>query len=211
MSEKKRPVIAFTKYSPYMIIDLDKMEDARGNPLTLKPVTMLCRCGNSKSKPYCDGTHSLTGINGEKDPDRDPYKWKDYRGEKIVVHYNLGVCSHDGTCVRELPAVFNVNKRPWITPDNAEPEKIIEVIKKCPSGALSYTVAGEKHIDYYNGEPKIKVARKGPLELYGGIILKDDQGTIPETSDHYTLCRCGFSKNKPFCDGKHLRNRFSDA
>jgi len=211
MSDKKRPIIAFTKYSPYMVIDLEKMEDSKGNPLTLKPVTMLCRCGNSKSKPYCDGTHSLTGINGEKDPERDPYKWKDYRGEKIIVHYNLGVCSHDGTCIRELPAVFNVNKRPWITPDNADPDKIIGVIKKCPSGALSYTFAGEKHIDYYKGSPIIRLARKGPLELYGGIILKDDQGTTPETYDHYTLCRCGFSKNKPFCDGKHLRNRFSDV
>jgi CDGSH-type Zn-finger protein len=53
MSDKKRPIIAFTKYSPYMVIDLEKMEDSKGNPLTLKPVTMLCRCGNSKSKPYC--------------------------------------------------------------------------------------------------------------------------------------------------------------
>jgi len=108
-----------------------------------------------------------------------------------------------------LPGVFNINCRPWITPDNGDVEKVIETIKHCPSGALSYTLKGEKYIDYYNGEPKIKIARKGPLEFYGGIILKDDQGSKPETDDHYTLCRCGYSKNKPFCDGKHLKHKFS--
>ena len=211
MPETKKPVIAFTKYSPYMVIDLENLEDSKGNMLTLQPVTMLCRCGASKNKPYCDDSHSEKGIDGEKQPDRDPYKWKDYTGENITVHYNLGVCSHDGSCVRGLPSVFNINNRPWINPDKDDTEKIIEVIRRCPSGALSYTLIGTKHVDYYEGEPKIKVARKGPLEIYGGVILKDDQGTKPETYNHYTLCRCGFSKNKPFCDGKHLRNKFSDA
>jgi hypothetical protein len=107
-----------------------------------------------------------------------------------------------------LPKVFNINCRPWIMPDNGEAEALINTIKHCPSGALSYTINGQKHIDYHSGEPKIRVMKKGPLELYGGILLKDDQGTKPETYDHYTLCRCGFSKNKPFCDGKHLRNKF---
>ncbi len=210
MSDRKIPIIAFTKYSPYMVIDVENMEDGRGNPLKLQTVTSLCRCGSSKSKPYCDGTHSMAGINGEKEPDRDPYKWKDYLGEKIIVHYNLGVCSHDGSCIKGAPSVFNINKRPWINPDMGDVDQIIDVIKRCPSGALKYTITGKTHTDFYEGEPKIKAARRGPLEIYGGVILKDDQGTKPETYDHYTLCRCGFSKNKPFCDGKHLRNRFSD-
>jgi len=57
MSEKKKPVFAFTRNSPYMIIDLEKMEDRKGKPLTLQPVTMLCRCGFSKNKPFFDGKH----------------------------------------------------------------------------------------------------------------------------------------------------------
>ena len=211
MSGEKKPVIAFTRYSPYMIIDVEKVESFSGDPINVETVTSLCRCGESKSKPFCDGSHSVKGIDGEKQPDRDPYKWKDYRGKHITVHYNLGVCSHDGSCVRMLPGVFNINCRPWITPDNGDTEKIIDVIKHCPSGALSYTLNGEKYIDYYHGEPKIRIARKGPLELYGGIALKDDQGSKPETYDHYTLCRCGHSKNKPFCDGKHLKHKFSGS
>lgn len=208
MSDEKKPVIAFTNYSPYMVIDAEKIETSEGDIIPLKTVASLCRCGESKSKPFCDSSHSVKGIDGEKQPDRDPYKWKDYRGKHITVHYNLGVCSHDGSCVKMLPPVFNINYRPWIFPDNASVEAVINTIRHCPSGALSYTINGTKHIDYYSGEPKIKVMKKGPLEFYGGIILKDDQGTKPETYDHYTLCRCGFSRNKPFCDGKHLRHKF---
>ena len=211
MSGEKKPVIAFTRCSPYMIIDAERVENFNGDSIEVETVTSLCRCGESKSKPFCDGSHSVNGIDGEKQPDRDPYNWKDYRGKNITVHYNLGVCSHDGSCVRMLPGVFNINCRPWIIPDNGDAEKIVDTIKHCPSGALSYTLNGKKHIDYYKGKPKIRIARKGPLEFYGGIILKDDQGSKPETYDHYTLCRCGHSKNKPFCDGKHLKHKFSGS
>lgn len=211
MNDKKKPVVAFTRFSPYMIIDVDKVEDSNSGLFNIDTVTSLCRCGNSKNKPFCDGSHSVEGINGEKQPDRDPYKWKNYHGTDITVHYNFGVCSHDGSCIRMLPKVFNVNTRPWISPDNAEAKSIVDVIKHCPSGALRYTLNGEEFIDYYNGEPKIKVSKRGPLEFYGGIILKDDQGTKPETYDHYALCRCGHSRNKPFCDGKHLKHKFSGS
>jgi len=208
MSGDRKPIIAFTKFSPYMVIDLDKIENYNGNILEIEPVASLCRCGESKGKPFCDGSHEVCGIDGEKESDRDPYKWKDYRGKDITVHYNLGVCSHDGSCIRMQPGVFNINCRPWITPDNGDVDKIIDTIRHCPSGALSYTLHGEKHTDFFNNEIKIKAARKGPLELRG-IILKDDQGSKPETLDHYTLCRCGKSKNKPFCDGKHLKHKFT--
>ena len=211
MSEKKKPVIAFTKYSPYMIIDVERVEGFNGDRVEVSNVTSLCRCGESNSKPFCDGSHSVKGIDGEKQPDRVQDKSKDYRGKNITVHFNLGICSHDGSCVRMLPGVFDINCRPWITPDNGDVEDVIDVIKHCPSGALSYTINNEKHIDYYKGEPKIKVTRKGPFEIYGGIELKDDQGSKPETCDHYTLCRCGHSKNKPFCDGLHLKHKFSGS
>jgi len=211
MTGNKKPIIAFTRFSPYMIIDMERIENFNGAYIPVEPVTSLCRCGESKSKPFCDESHTTNGIDGEKKDDRDQYQWKNYRGKNITVHYNLGVCSHDGSCIRMLPGVFNINCRPWISPDNGDTENIIDVIKHCPSGALSYTLDGEKYINYYDGEPKIKLARKGPLEFYGGITLKDDQGSIPETNDHYTLCRCGHSKNKPFCDGKHLKHKFSGS
>lgn len=209
MSDEKKPVIAFTRFTPYMIIDAETIENTDGTLINVQPVESLCRCGESKSKPFCDGSHSVKGIDGEKGPERIPYKWKEYYGKSITVHYNLSLCSHDGSCLKTLSSVFNLNKRPWIFPDNADAEQVIKTVKLCPSGALRYTVNGEKFIDYHTGKPKIKVRRKGPLEIYGGIILKDDQGSKPETYDHYTLCRCGYSQNKPFCDGKHLKYRFT--
>jgi len=204
---KKKPAIIFTKYSPYTVIDLENLENTLGNRLNVKPVMSLCRCGESKHKPYCDGSHCEHPINGEKSPERDPYKWKDYRGEKITVHFNLGVCSHDGSCVRLLPSVFNVNRRPWIFPDAGSVDELISVIHKCPSGALAYTIDGVLHKRLYEGEPKIRALSKGPIEVYGDIELKDDQGTQPETPDHYVLCGCGCTKNTPFCSGEHLRKK----
>ena len=208
MADVKKPVIAFTKNTPYMVMDIKEIENSDGKTIPLEPVTQLCRCGESQSKPFCDGTHAIESIAGEKHPDRDQYKWKDYRGKYITVHYNLGICCHDGSCIKMLPSVFNTNYRPWIFPDNSDTEAVINTIRHCPSGALSYTINGQKHIDYYTGEPKIQLIKKGPLQFYGGIILKDEQGTKPETYDHYALCRCGFSKNKPFCDGRHVKNKF---
>lgn len=207
MTEKKRPAVIFTRYSPYMVTDLEQLEDSLGKKLEVQPVITLCRCGGSKHKPFCDGTHCSKGINGEKSPDRAPYNWKDYRGEKITVHFNLGVCSHDGSCVRGLPCVFDVNKRPWINADAASPEEIISVIHRCPSGALAYTYNGELHKELYRGKPVIRAASKGQIEVFGGIELKDDQGTRPETPDHYVLCGCGCSKNNPFCSGEHLKKK----
>lgn len=207
MSGEKKPVVAFTRYTPYMIIDVDTVEKSNGELIKTGNVTTLCRCGQSKSKPFCDDSHSAKGIDGEKGDDRAPYRWKDYYGKDITVHFNLGVCSHDGSCVRMAPEVFNINRRPWIFPDNGDFKKIIDVIHHCPSGALKFTLNGVTNIDYYSGSPKIKVAIRGPLEFYGGIELKDDQGSKPETFDHFTLCRCGHSANKPFCDGKHLKYR----
>lgn len=207
MTEKKKPAIIFTKFSPYTVTGIESIEDSLGKKIDVPPVVNLCRCGETKDKPFCDGSHCSKGIDSSKRPDRAEYKWKDYRGEKITVHFNLGVCSHDGSCVKMLPAVFNVNRRPWIMSDAATPEEIISVIHKCPSGALAYTVEGTTHKHTYNGAPKIRTQHKGQIELWGGIEIKDDQGTQPEAADHYVLCGCGCSKNKPFCTGEHLRKK----
>jgi uncharacterized Fe-S cluster protein YjdI len=63
---------------------------------------------------------------------------KEYRGTGIVVTYDAAICEHAAECVRGLPQVFDVRRRPWIQPDNAEPELVEAVIGRCPSGALQY-------------------------------------------------------------------------
>jgi CDGSH-type Zn-finger protein len=169
----------------------------------------LCRCGVSKNKPYCDGSHTASGIDGEKKTGRLKDKVHSFAGKDITIHDNRGVCSHDRSCVELLPSVFTKGRRPWINPDGASVREIVAVIEKCPSGALSYTI-GNITCTTLDRPPAIKVAKNGPLEITGGIILKDDMGSKPQSPEHYTLCRCGGSKNNPFCDGTHHANGFSD-
>jgi hypothetical protein len=89
-------------------------------------------------------------------------------------------------------------------------DEIIQTIEKCPSGALSYRL-GEKRYQDLNRKPAIKVAKDGPLQVVGYVELKDDMGSTPESEEHYALCRCGDSKNKPFCDGTHHETGFRDG
>jgi CDGSH-type Zn-finger protein len=205
-----KPLVIFTKYSPYLVVDLEIFGDAEGNPLPVQPVMSLCRCGQSAQKPYCDGSHSKIGFVGEKGPQRTPDRVKNYAGRDITIHDNRGVCAHDTSCTTLLPGVFDIGKRPWINPDGASVREIIETVEKCPSGALSYTIGRRRYLNLER-EAAITVAKNGPLHLTGGIRIKDDQRNKPESQEHCTLCRCGESENKPFCDGTHRDINFDDA
>jgi CDGSH-type Zn-finger protein len=197
------PRIVFTKNSPYMVVDMDNIVDHRLKPIKISHVASLCRCGQSSNQPFCDGTHAKINFSGEKQKPKYRNKVRRYEGKEITILDNRSVCSHDGSCMWNLPRVFRRGRSPWIIADNADKNKIIETIKMCPSGALSYELDG---VIYSEQErpPRIKVTLDGPLEVTGHIELDDDQGTQPECHEHYTLCRCGHSSNKPFCDGEHL-------
>jgi len=210
MSDNERkPVILFTQKSPYKVENLDTFINSSNENIPVRDEMFLCRCGDSTKKPFCDGSHAVKGLIEEKLPDRVEDHRKAYIGNGIIVHFNGGICSHDGACLRRLPEVFNLERRPWINPDGAPPEEIMETIRRCPSGALSYTFNNIHHINF-DREPSLKVAKNGPLKIIGWIKLKDDQGTVPDSEEHYTLCRCGGSHNKPFCDGTHIHNGFED-
>ena len=206
--KKQRPMIVTTKYSNYLVTDLETLKKSDGTSLKTELVTALCRCGHSKNKPYCDGAHKEAGgFNEVKKEDRVKDRVDTHQGKNITIFDNRGVCSHDGSCVRLLPSVFTKDNRPWINPDGASVAEIIDTIEKCPSGALSYGI-GSRRYQELEQEPAIHIQKDGPLQITGGIILKDDQGCQPECREHYTLCRCGKSKNKPFCDGSHHTHDF---
>lgn len=205
----EKPMAVFTKYSPYMLVDLPHLKDARGKKLPVSAVISLCRCGGSQSKPYCDGTHGKIGFIGEKKADRVKDRVQNYVGKDITIHDNRGVCAHDGACSKNLPSVFDMDRRPWINPNGAGVEEIVKTVKKCPSGALSYSLGGRRYQDLER-KPSIRVAKNGPLELTGFIAIKDDMNSTPESKEHCTLCRCGESSNRPFCDGTHVDIHFND-
>jgi len=200
----ENPKIVVVKNGPFMVHGVDDMVDHRDRPLETKQVMALCRCGASSNKPFCDGNHAKEGFTGEKQAGRLRDRVKDYQGDGIIIHDNRLICSHDGTCIFELPEVFHAREWPWINPTAASVEEIIEVIEKCPSGALSYTINGKLHKDFGERPSSIKLAIRGPIDVRGGITLEDEDGSVPECKEHYALCRCGRSKNKPFCDGGHM-------
>ena len=98
--------------------------------------------------------------------------------------------------------------KPWIDPNGAEPDEIVSIIRRCPSGALSYA-ENDRIEDIYSDKPEIQVARNGPYHVRGGVSLDAEQGD-GASWEHYALCRCGASTNKPFCDGNHWYAAFKD-
>ena len=209
MTEQKKPTIECSQDGPYVVRNLEHLRNSRGEPIPMRRTLSLCRCGGSANKPFCDGTHSTIGFSGKKLTDGLRDKRKNYQGKKIAIHDNRGICSHAGFCTDHLAAVFSSERKPWIDPDGATVEAIIEVIKQCPSGALSYSIEDAEHRDQ-SRDPMITVSKDGPYYVTGGLELKDQSRGQGASEEHYTLCRCGASKNKPFCDGTHWEINFAD-
>jgi CDGSH-type Zn-finger protein len=209
-NKPQKPEIEPTLNGPYKVKNLENLRNSKGDKLQLKPVVFLCRCGGSANKPFCDGTHAKNGFSGEKLTDGSLDKRENVESKKITIHDNRGICSHSGNCTDNLASVFKLNTEPWIDPEGAEAEEIIKTIRKCPSGALSYSIEDVEYRDQ-DQEPMITVSKDGPYYVTGRVELRNEPRGEGASEEHYTLCRCGGSKNKPFCDGTHWYIKFKDG
>ncbi|MCX6668656.1 MAG: (4Fe-4S)-binding protein [Methanothrix sp.] len=131
---------------------------------------------------------------------------REYSNGEIVVCWDPAKCIHARECVKGLPQVFNREKRPWVNMQGASSAKIMSVIDRCPSGALSY----KKVEDAGKPAARIKVVKNGPLLVEGSCALVDQDGKEAASCGPFALCRCTGSKNKPFCDGTHIQIGFDD-
>ncbi len=208
MKEDNKPSITPTENGPYLVKGQPNLANRHG-PVETQETMALCRCGGSGNKPFCDGTHAKNGFSSAKLDGRVKDQRDNYEGEKIVIHDNRGICAHAGYCTDGLATVFHLNEEPWIHPKSDTAEHIIKTIRKCPSGALSYSVEGTEHRDR-EGEPSIFIAPNGPYVVSGGPSLENTERGSGASTEHFTMCRCGGSKNKPFCDGTHWYNKFKD-
>jgi CDGSH-type Zn-finger protein len=203
------PTIECKENGPYIVKGLDGLTGPTGERIQARPVMALCRCGGSARKPFCDGTHVKNGFSGERLSDGSNDRRDTYAGKAVAIHDNRGLCAHAGVCTDRLAAVWRLGEEPWIDPDGASAEAAIEVIQACPSGALGYSVGGVEAAAP-DRAPAITVSKDGPYHVTGGIALADAvQGAVGD-GERYALCRCGASKNKPFCDGSHWDVGFKD-
>ena len=170
----------------------------------------LCRCGGSASKPYCDGTHRSNGFSDRNLADPAKNRRTSYAGKRITILDNRALCAHVGYCTDGLAKVFRHHDKPWIDPDGATAEEIIATIRKCPSGALSYAIDGAE-APAQPRAPEVTPLPDGPYAVTGGVELVGVKLGEGASREHYTLCRCGASRNKPFCDGSHWEANFRDA
>jgi len=210
-----KPKLACTPNGPYYLLNdmevkpVPNLRRASGEACATVRGVALCRCGASKNKPFCDGSHSTIGFSDRNAADPGKDERKSYAGRRITILDDRSICSHAGFCTDELESVFRQHDEPWIAPDGAEMEKIIATIRKCPSGALGYAIDGVE-AEAPERPPMITVTDSGPYAVTGGVELMGVKFAQGASTEHYTLCRCGASKNKPLCDGSHWNAGFRD-
>jgi len=132
---------------------------------------------------------------------------KVYRGSDIEVSFDLDICIHVAECLRGDRRVFQLERRPWVLPDGSDAEVVAQVVERCPSGALQYRRLDGSPQESHPGGVKLVPIRDGPLLVTGEITVTREDGAS-ETLPRATLCRCGQSKHKPFCDNQHLEVGF---
>ena len=206
------PIIRVTRDGPYRVEGQVTVTDASGHVVCEEGTRYLCRCGGSRHKPLCDGTHGKNGFGGTETADHD--RIEDRRealpGRGITIYDDRSRCAHIGRCTDGLPEVFRLGQEPWIDADAASAEKISSVVRRCPSGALAYAMGDDPEPIEERAEPEIIALPDASLRIRGAIPVVSADGEPYEIRARQTLCRCGHSKNKPFCDGTHWSVGFRD-
>ncbi len=133
---------------------------------------------------------------------------KEYSNGEVTVIWKPKKCIHSGECVKGLSEVFQPQQKPWIKVDQANSEDIIKQVAKCPSGALAYKKKDDSEETSTSEILKVTIREKGPLLVHGCIEITHKDGKEEKKENITAFCRCGASKNKPFCDGQHKNINF---
>ena len=134
----------------------------------------------------------------------------EYQGKAATVSWHRRLCIHVGECGRAKGDLFVGGRNPWCQPDLASNEEVAEIIRRCPTGALTVQFgdgAGEEQADPVNS---VTVAYNGPLFVRGELAVEGAPEDAPGVAYRAALCRCGQSRNKPFCDNSHEKAGFTD-
>lgn len=213
--------IAVTKDGPYIVAGAIPMSEQvimadsentatewrQGKNYPLREKCALCRCGQSKNKPFCDGTHLKVGFDGTETASSEGYynKPKEVNGQELRLTDFEELCASARFCHR-AGGIWSLISE---SEDKRKRKIIIEEACDCPSGRLviydkknNRTIEPkfEKSIGLIE-DPKMSV--KGPIWVRGGVRVESADGKTYMIRNRVTLCRCGKSQNKPFCDSSH--------
>ncbi len=223
MSEEKKKKIKVLKDGPYEVsgsIALNQLRfvpDEYGASVAYEEVRRysveatyhLCRCGHSHNKPFCDG-HHLQGFDGTETASHATYDEMAQRIEGRLIN----LMDAEELCA--VARFCDTHGSTWnLVSDSTDPASVgivREQCAHCPSGRLTaVTKEGERLEPELPEEisaledPAARV--HGPLWVKAGIPVEDEKGGVYPTRNRVTLCRCGHSHNKPFCDGRHMENK----
>ena len=164
--------------------------------LVAEGAVFLCRCGRSANAPYCDGSHKRVGFDGgcASPPTKEIRTWE---GRTLGTFFNPNTCMHAAFC-KPLKAL----RERELSGDDEAAAEIMQVIDSCPSGALTFeahdttepapTATGADVLIMVGGEVRVQ----GAFEINAPLLAR-------QHAERATLCRCGESRNKPWCDGRH--------
>jgi CDGSH-type Zn-finger protein len=224
----KKAHVVVTQNGPYLVtgsIRLSKQTigtDAHGGSETWiesdaypdKESYALCRCGQSKKKPFCDGTHATIGFDGKETASREPHQAQ----AKVQDGPDMQLLDAEALCA--FARFCDPNGQVWNQVDQTQSPGVratfIRQVGNCASGRLvardrSTQQDVEPHLPVSIGLVEDPVQGcSGPLWLRGRIPVTAADGFPYEVRNRVTLCRCGESKNKPFCDGTHAAIKFRD-
>lgn len=178
------------------------------NPYPLQSTYTLCRCGKTKKPPFCDGAHHSADFQGREVAEAKPFD------EAMTLIKGPSISMKDLKCLCMMAKFCNINDNVWnqiAQPlDETDYQKTLQAIQHCPAGRLV-------PIDTLSGQileplhpPSISIieehgyVNQGAIWVKGGIPITSSSDFQYEVRNRVTLCRCGQSRNMPFCDGKHL-------
>jgi CDGSH-type Zn-finger protein len=223
-----KPRLLVSKNGPYLVSGSVPMArqtivaDAEGgseqwresDPFPLEKSYALCRCGHSANKPFCDGTHKRVGFDGTETASRAPYR------EQAQITEGPALALSDAQALCAFARFCDPNGQVWSQVEHTDEEAVrssfVRQVNNCPAGRLvawdrTTGLPVEHQLPVSIGvieDPPEGVS--GPLWLRGGIPVISADGFAYEVRNRVTLCRCGASKNKPFCDGSHAAIKFKD-
>jgi CDGSH-type Zn-finger protein len=220
--EAPEPYVEVTPDGPYVVhgdlplVRTAQVETEYGEPVDWEPDdpvehgadARLCRCGRSATKPFCDDSEAEVGFDGTEVADRRTYAERryPYEGDGLTLEDDVSLCTMAGYCGDRFENVWAMIGR---SADPEVRERIRTMSSLCPSGRIRTRLPGAEP-DEPAYEPSLAVIADGPLWVRGGVPVVAADGTVYEVRNRQALCRCGASRNKPFCDGSHKRVKFLD-